>query len=268
MFLRENSKFKLIDADFSKVVKTLDSGMYKLFEVDNGWSSSIMMEPLENKYKEGIEIKEGIFKTINKDIDSFLSEEMELAREALGMMNKCGVMFKGSPGAGKTFLAGQVAQRMCNEKNGIGIIVTDTKINMADIINIIRRDQPDIFITVVFDEFEKSFRRNDTNLLSFLDGTDSKENTLIIATINDIEALPDYVIDRPGRFEKIYDFIMSDDEILIPIIKNLMPEKYKEYISNNLELLIEDIKKDKNITIDSVRMHIRNKLYEHFKLVV
>ena len=268
MIIKNNSKFRLIEGNSDDVVKNLKSGVYTLEEVESMFSTSIFIEPVGDKYTKGVKINEGIFKTINEDIDSFLSEEMQMARQALGMMNKCGIMFNGAPGAGKTFLAGQIGQKLVEEKDAICLITTDSDIDFAGIIDIIRQENPDKFIVLIIDEFEKTFYNNNTKLLSFLDGTDSRENTMIIATVNDTSKLPDYVTERPGRFEKIYTFKMDDESVLKPIVMSVLPEKYKKVLSDEIGKLMENIKKEANITIDSIRMHIRNLIYMHLKLVV
>ena len=101
MIIKNNSKFRLVDANSNDIVKNIESGVYKLEVQESMFSSTTTIEPLGDKYKNGIKVNEGIFKQINEYINSFLSEEMQMARQALGMMNKSGIMFNGAPGAGK-----------------------------------------------------------------------------------------------------------------------------------------------------------------------
>jgi SpoVK/Ycf46/Vps4 family AAA+-type ATPase len=108
----------------------------------------------------------------------------------------------------------------------------------------------------VYDEFEKSFDRHDSQLLSFLDGVDSAENIVNIATVNEIKDLPNFVIDRPGRFEKIIEFRADDKTIIKSIVNSIVPKKYNN--ETFLKRVFDKVEKSSNKTVDKVLIIIRD----------
>ena len=94
-------------------------------------------------------------------------------------------------------------------------------------------------VALVFDEFEKMFRRSDTqgagesntrendireqeSALSFFDGVETRQEKLILLTVNETYNLSKYLLGRPGRIH--YHFKM-----VIPTY-----EEIKEYLNDNL----------------------------------
>ena len=268
MIIKEDSKYRLIEANSDNLIENLSAGTYTVELKQGFFSSSLYLDPVGDKYKKGMMINEGIFKKIHEDVNAFLSEEMTLARESLCMMNKSGIMFEGAPGTGKTFLAGQIGEQLVQERNAVCLITTNPNLDFAAIIDIIRQKSPDRFVVLIIDEFEKNYKSSNTSLLSFLDGTESRDNVLVIATVNNMRNLPNYITERPGRFEKIYRFKMTDETILKPLLISIIPTKYREALDTEIGRLVEKLKKEKEITIDSIRMYVRDLIYTHLKLVV
>ena len=75
--------------------------------------------------------------------------------------------------------------------------LSDSPFNAKDEINmIIAGVKPPLVVKdkhpqkeAFFDEFEKSFSRHDSEILSFLDGVDSPENIVNLATVNEFKNL-------------------------------------------------------------------------------
>lgn len=126
----------------------------------------------------------------------------------------------------------------------------------SDIIDGIRIDDPNRFIILIIDEFEKTFRSYDTDLLSFLSGAKERDNLIIISTVNDTTQLPQFIKDRPSRIEKVFNFTFKDEVVLRAITTNMIPEGYKDKI--NLEFLVTTLKEYKNMSIDRMRHILRD----------
>lgn len=269
MFIREeDKKYKVLFTDGSKIEKTLKPGVYSLSVEETFFGENYYLEEVTT-FKGKKMINAGIYKDINDIINIHLSPAMSEAKTILNLRNKLGLMFNGVPGTGKTFTAGLIGQRIVDELDGYCIITKVVKGKRdKTIINKFRTftDKPIVYI---YDEFEKSFNRHDSETLSFLDGVDSPENIVNIATVNKISDLPDFVINRPGRFEKVIEFRADDKTIIRAIINSIVPKKYNNELF--LNKVIKKVEKSSNKTVDKVLIIIRDclsaQIYHQNKVV-
>lgn len=255
MFIKEDKKFRVVFTDGSQIEKSLAPGIYSLTVQETFFGENYFLEEV-NTFKGKKMINAGIYKEINDIINIHLSPSMHEAKQLLNLRNKLGLMFQGAPGTGKTFTAGLIGQRVVDELGGYCIITKVVKGHRdKTIINEMRSftDKPIVYI---YDEFEKSFNRNDSETLSFLDGVDSPENIVNIATVNEIKNLPNFVIDRPGRFEKVIEFRADDKTILKSIINSIVPKKYNNEAF--LKRVSDKVDKSANKTIDKLLIIIRD----------
>jgi len=253
----KNNEFKLVGANPENITNRLEKGMYNLIirNTDGPFAPPVISFAINNDYKKGVRLNTGIFKECRNFFNEFFDESLAKARSLLNMRNKLGVMFNGDPGTGKTFLAGQIADEVCDKYDAIGILVTQA-VDYSGLIDRIRQDDKDRTIILIIDEFEKTFDRYDTNMLSFLSGAKERDNLIIIATVNDTDRLPSFIKDRPSRFEKIFEFTFNDDNILKSIITGLIPTGYESKI--DLVNLVAKIKKHKNTSIDRIKHILRD----------
>ena len=265
MFLinTENSEFIMLGSEKGSKVDRLEKGMYNLQVRGGGLAPTVISFARNLDYTKGVVINEGIFKEVRDSLNDFFTEEMVAARNSLDMKHKLGLMLNGDPGTGKTFLAGQLAEELCQKYDGVGILATQAQ-DYSDLIDGIRADDPNRLIILIIDEFEKTFRSYDTALLSFLSGAREKDNTIIIATVNDADDLPRFITDRPSRFEKVFEFSFKDDIVLASTAKSMIPDEYKDKI--NSEVLLENLKKHPKMSIDKMRHIIRDIIAAQIKL--
>jgi SpoVK/Ycf46/Vps4 family AAA+-type ATPase len=258
MFLVEDGKYRLIDSDSVETMRTLKAGVYNMKVHSSMFSTTVNFEH-NDMYKKGMNITTGIFQSIKEYIDNFFSEEMGQVREQLEMNNRLGLIFKGIPGTGKTYLAGQLAEKLSQEMNAIGILTTDfNEVDLSDLITSIRNtdEDPNRLIVLIMDEFEKKNMGKNSNFLSFMDGADSKDNMLIIATVNQTNNLPATLLERPGRFEHIFDFETEKEDVIKNIIKHMLPKEYHPKV--NFDEFVKELMKNNKTTIDYIRIEIRN----------
>lgn len=141
---------------------------------------------------------------------------------------------------------------------------TREKTDFAEIVDSIRLNDPNKFVMFVFDEYEKDDYNDSTRILSFLDGASSRDNVLVIATTNDISELPTFITERPSRFEKIFEFEISNKVVFTNITECLIPDKYKESVNID-EIYTKIYKSGRNVTIDFIKIEVRRALYNILK---
>ncbi len=257
MFIIENAnRFQLISSQETDTINRLDSGVYNLLlESDGPMSPPKIIFHKTDTYKKGVKLDIGIFKECRDFVSTFFSPYLTQARKEMRMMNKVGIMLSGDPGTGKTFLAGQLSQEACDLHDAIAIIV-DKVSDYSSLIDSIRQADPNRNIIIIIDEFEKSFKAWETEPLSFLDGAKSRDNIMIIATVNNHNELPSFITDRPSRFEKVFKFDFSNEQVLSVIIENLIPESYKDKI--DIKSITKQLLKQPNKSIDKIKHYLRD----------
>jgi proteasome regulatory subunit len=150
------------------------------------------------------------------------------AFQRIGITPPKGVLLYGEPGTGKTLLAKAVAHR--TEATYIRVVgseliqkyIGDGSKLVRELFDMARKKSPSI---IFIDELDAiaSRRLNDTNgadrevqrtlmqLLAEMDGFDNRGDVRIIAATNRLDVL-DPAILRPGRFDRIVNVPMPDEE--------------------------------------------------------
>lgn len=252
----KNNDYILVGSKPSNMSERLESGVYNLDVRSKGPMSPPEIAFVKNNdYEKGVVINEGVFKEVREFFNDFFSDSMKEARKVMGMKNKLGVMFNGDPGTGKTFLAGQIAYEISKKHDAIGVLVTQSS-DYSSMLDSIREDDPDRTIILIIDEFEKTFKSYDTDMLSFLSGARERDITIIIATVNDTNYLPNFIKDRPSRFEKTFEFTFNNEIVLKSIVLNILPTEYKNKL--DLETLLPKIMQYKNMSIDRIKHILRD----------
>lgn len=123
-----------------------------------------------------------------------------------------GVILSGKKGIGKSLLARMIADESI--KAGMPVIIVDSAIpGISNFLGSIQQE-----VTIIFDEFEKTFARHDEDdpqveMLSLFDGMDNGKKLFII-TCNDPRQLNEFLVNRPGRFHYHFEITCpSPDEV-------------------------------------------------------
>ncbi len=264
MFVKKDdgvNKFEVIPRKAEDVFSKLDPNVYDL-TVEKDWNSVQIFFSKNNRYKNSTPINTGVFAEAIDHVNFFLSPEAMETRDELGMMHKMALIFNGGPGTGKTFLAGQLMEKLVKEKEAVCIMSKgDPKyVEWHQLIDAVRLEDPDRWIGILIDEYEKR-SGDDLDMLSFLDGTNSRKNVLVIATVNSTKKLPETITNRIGRVERIYNFDTDDANVIKAMITSVIPEKYKESIDSEA-IAKEFIEFGIKPSIDFISVLVRNKIYE------
>lgn len=132
-----------------------------------------------------------------------------------------GVLLSGSSGSGKTLLSHILSTKARLERNMPTIVIGEN--SLEDITNFMLAIKNLPECVLLFDEFEKTFRRRYTQekLLPLFDGAfTSKKFTILI--VNDIYMVSDYLLNRPSRIRYSLEF------------KGLETDFIREYCQDNL----------------------------------
>lgn len=263
MFIKNKNKIDFVGADKDATLShRLEAGLYNV-EITRSFFGKTFSFIKTDSYKGGSIITKGVHGDIWNLVNRFASEESIQVSKYMGAMHKLGLLFNGKGGTGKTFLAGQIAQKFIREKDAIGIITNQwDEIELSKFIDRIREHDEDRMIVLILDEFEKvsNSQISDPEFLSFMDGGNSKNNLIVIATTNNLQKLPKLLTDRPGRFEGVYTFDIKDEEIIKSTIIDLLPECMKTTDNKTYYLTLLTNKAKNLTTIDHIRVLVKDEI--------
>lgn len=186
--------------------------------------------------------------------------------------NKKGLLLYGPPGNGKTSNLFQLRE-FCNEENKTRMFFVSAKVELSELNGIKEFFKDDINIFVFEEITERVARQGLADMLTFLDGENSWNNSISIATSNSPEDLPANIVDRPGRFDTFIEYSNPSDVQIDELgelfgisegISSLKGKKLSfDYVSYILDKSIQ-LSQNIKTTYDQELTH-RRKLSETFK---
>lgn len=139
-----------------------------------------------------------------------------------------GIILSGDKGIGKSLFTKLLAQRALDEGYPVLIVNQETP-NLSDFLDSIDQE-----CLVLFDEFEKVFSEQD-KLLSLFDGYSTKKKLYAI-TINHVDRLSEFMINRPGRFHYHFRFAYPSSQEVRQYLEDKVDNKHKEQIDKTVLL--------------------------------
>lgn len=195
--------------DPKKTVDTIPFGVYS-YRVGDG----IIPERLEKKSirTDTIINISDTFEKVKKDIDRFL-ERKDVYKE-VGTPYKYGSLMYGPPGNGKSILIQQIINMYVDRAVVIYIDPATNGTPSNLFLQALEERMPNILKIFVFEELtvSTSSQRNTMFLLRFLDAEIALNDTIVLATTNFPEMLPENIVNRPSRFDDIYEFCNPSDD--------------------------------------------------------
>ena len=227
-----------VDANGSQEMITL----YEISGENDGWSS--IKSFIERRGFDTLFFNGNIHNEIKEHIDNW--EKCADTFKERGLIHKTGILVYGKAGTGKSTLAKALASELNYNLISIDTSTFD-KINLIELTNAINNDNMKAIIFL--DEIDTIFKSRDdddttddqkarvTKLLSFLDGVNSPNNCIFLATTNYYNKL-DAAVKRKGRFDKVIELTDINKETAFKMCKSFG-------LSNeSCRNIINDYKKD------------------------
>lgn len=216
--------------------------LYEISGEKDGWTS--IKSFVERRGFDTLFFNGNIHEEIREHVDNW--EKSAATFKERGLTHKTGILVYGKAGTGKSTLARALASEL-----NYNLISIDTStfddINLIELTNAINNDNMKAIIFI--DEIDAIFKSRDDDdttdtqkarvnkLLTFLDGVNSPNNCIFLATTNYYNKL-DAAVKRKGRFDKIIE--------LTDINKDTAAKMCKSFgLSNDsTEKIINSYKKD------------------------
>jgi len=166
-----------------------------------------------------------IRKQLRKDVLDFL-RLMPILSER-GLPNSRGIILSGAPGTGKTMYAKSLAAEAETTTILISAEMIQQRHDVKSVFKLARRLSPALIIIEDIDTAGTVSRKfNDHPILGeylqAMDGMESNNGVVILATTNHTENIDPAISDRPGRFDRIIEVPLPDKNQRKEIIQNLM----------------------------------------------
>lgn len=236
------------EGEIEKKYETLPSGLYEAEDVGGPFSTVYAFKPIETVDKL-IKFRTGVVKDTLLMVDDFFSDKTKRLYEDMQIARKMGIIFYGPPGTGKTATAMILMREITIQKpDTICIDFTGKRLSfIREVIRRLRRIQNGPIIAFM-DEVEEAFSGNETEYLTFLDGTDSVNDFIFLGCTNFLDKIPRRIRERKSRIKHTIE------------IKSLPQEIYVEYIKAKIRNISEGevtkiafLAEDKGLTIDELK---------------
>lgn len=183
-------------------------------------------------------IKDGFVDKMLDEIEIFWKRE-NIYKE-YGETHKRGYLMWGPPGCGKTFLLRRIIEKFIEEENGVVLKIDSNLINDYQTVQkYFDNNQKFLLYLENLDEVYNNQAHSDTSmsmLESFLDNSNPDlTNTIMMFTSNFPEKIPNKIIDRPNRIDRIIEVMFPTKEER----KYFLEKKSKRLTDKQIDKIIQ-----------------------------
>lgn len=181
----------------SKTVAKLEAGIYSIAGINNQWT----FVPHKLVSDQLLRLPDSKSEYVIQEIERFWGLKKQF--KEFGYTHKRGFLLWGPPGSGKTATVTMVVKNMVS-RNGLVFLADSNPSIVATMLRRFREVEPNRPALVILEDLDAYVRQHgESEVLSILDGENSINNVVYIATTNYPENLDPRVINRPSRFDLI-----------------------------------------------------------------
>lgn len=253
--IETDNKFRATTATIKKLI----AGYYAFGEDNHG----TFFKKLKINTTELIRFPNTITDDIIDEFDKFWKLKAEYDKR--GEQHKRGFLLHGPAGGGKSCAILFIMQEFIKQ----GGIVFEFGHMLIDGLQKFRSVEPDRKLMVIIEDIDGILKSSSEQvLLQFLDGGVQHTNTIVIATTNYIEKLPDRIRNRPSRFDrvefigysgkeerKIYIKVKSENYNKGKLLTKMVKDTHGFTLAHIKELIlaVEVYKLDYDTTLDRIK---------------
>lgn len=207
----------------------LDPAFYDVIVTYQGWYLQRKKLYLDELYR----LPNNITKDIVDDIEKFWTRKDKYLEH--GITYKRGYLMYGEPGCGKTSLINFLVHEITKKHNGLVFNYSD---GCIDIIKYIRSIEPNKPIMVIMEDIDALLNYSSHQVLQLLDGNSQVDNIIFFSTTNYPQRIEPRFINRPSRFDRVFEFPMPDEQVRRFFIERKLSESELDGI--NIDQWVRD----------------------------
>lgn len=175
----------------------------------------LFFDRIKPKTAELYKFKSGPMEEILSEIDRFWGLEADYQK--LGLLYCRGMLMYGPPGSGKTSIINQVVDMIT--ARGDVVFYADNLNALKEGLKAFRSVEPERKLVVILEDADEHLRYDEQAFLHLLDGQDSTDGVVYLASTNYIDRFPTRAL-RSGRFDKKIEVPQPPREGRLAYLKN------------------------------------------------
>ena len=221
-----------------KTVGELSPGYYDTIVADG----TLYFMPVRARDDALLEFPDSVSKEVLAGITEFWNREKLFRKYEIPY--KRGVLLYGPPGSGKTCTLQLVAREVV-KRNGVVLTFAGSQVFLRAY-RALRDIQPDTHIVVLMEDFESVIKNYESQVLNMLDGVESLDRIVFLATTNYPEKLESRIINRPSRFDICVKVDHPDERARRVYLESLVHDDddidISAYVSDTSEMSLAHVK--------------------------